>query len=274
MAHFYDIIYKREVDVAVEEEKINYLLSIEGHNYGGYSSSLADFIDDYYFRDLKISANYIDLKPFLSDSKQGAKSTTEGFIFYCETILTLLDQLSCALPYYHNQAIDSTIATIIKIINYDLDKMNLTRESINKEEFGKVIIIIPKDELLESVLSNSKNQDVKEYLIEYKSSHNDGNVKAKEEILKLLATHVEGITKQKKYYDLNKRLFDDADFLFNNLNIRHNQEVKDIRFYNSTSKNREEWLDLAYRETLLVLNSVVEFEDTHKIKEKKKLTGL
>ena len=152
--------------------------------------------------------------------------------------------------------------------------MNLTRKAIETEEFGTVMIIIPKDELLENVLQKPEFKDVRDYLIEYRSSYNDGNVKAKEELLKLLATHIEGITKQSKYREKNKRLFDDADFLYNNLNIRHNQGIKDIRFYNATLSNREYWLDLAYRETLLVLNSVIEYFDNDAIEKKKVEAGL
>ena len=274
MAHFYDSISNRTVDPIDEEEKLNSLFAAEERYYSSYHSSLAYLIDTLYFRSLSLSTNYIDLASFLSDSKEGAKNTTEGFIYYCESLLSLLSQFAFALPRNHNQEIDKTIASIIKIINYDLDKMSLTKEAIKTEEFGTVIIIIPKDELLENVLQKPKFKDVRDYLIEYKSSHNDGNVKAKEELLKLMATHVEGITKQAKYRDKNKRLFDDTDFLYNNLNIRHNQEVKDKRFYNATLSNREHWLDLAYRETLLVFNSVIEYSDNEAIEKKKNEAGL
>ena len=274
MAHFYESLSKSKIDLFAEESKLESLFSEEKRYYYDSWSSLARFIDEHYFRRLELSTNYINLSAFLSDSKEGAMNITEGFIYYCEALLSVLFQFFLHLPRSHNRDIDETVNSINKVIDYDLNKLSLTKKSIETEEFGKIITIIPKDELLENVLQEIKAEDVKEYLIEYRSSHNDGNVKAKEEILKLLATHVEGITKQKKYRDLNERLFKDADFLYNNLNIRHNQEVKDVRFYNATLADREDWLDLAYRETLLVFNSVIECADNDAIEKKKVEAGL
>lgn len=274
MAHFYDSISSRIVNPIEEEEKLDFLFAKEERFYSNYRSSLAQLIDCFYFRNLKLSTNYIDLASFLFDAKQDAKNDEEGFLYYCEALTSLLLQFFDRFSRNRNQEIDKAVNSITKIINYDLDKMNLTKEVIKTEEFGEIIIIIPKDELLENLLQKPKFKDVRDYLIEYRSSHNDGNLKTKEELLKLLATHVEGITKQKKYRDLNERLFRDVDFLYNNLNIRHNQEVKDKRFYDATSANREYWLDLAYRETLLVFNSVIECSDNDAIEKKKVESGL
>lgn len=274
MSHFYDSISNRTVDPVLEEGKLNLLFLKEEHHYDLGFSTLAHLIDKYYFRKLKISANYINLESFLFDSKKSAKNNLEGFIYYCESLLSVLSQFIRVLPENHNPEIDNAISSISKVISYDLDKMNLTKKSIELEEFGTIIIIIPKDELVENILQNSGNKDVRDYLIEYKSSHNDGNVKTKEELLKLLSTHVEGITKQSKYRKRNERLFIDTDFLYNNLNIRHNQEVKDKRFYEATFTNREFWLDLTFRETLLVLNSIIEYNDNDAIEKKKKDAGL
>ena len=43
---------------------------------------------------------------------------------------------------------------------------------------------------------------------------------------------------------------------------------------NVTLPNREHWLDLAYRETLLVFNFVIEYSDNEAIEKKKVEAGL
>lgn len=159
---------------------------------------------------------------------------------------------------------------IYKVINSDLRKLNLTVKEIDDEELGKLFLIVPNNEVLEKALENVDESNIQDYLIEYASSHNDGNVKRKEELLTLMQRYIEGITKDNNYKDLNKRLFENVDMLYNNLNLRHNQKVKDPRFFEATKNNREHWLDVLYDLSLLVINSKNEYKHNKEIMEEKR----
>jgi len=198
----------------------------------------------------------------ISDSIKLIKSKNDKFIYYCEILLSIFYQTIKKYNYLSNLNFEQSSNDILKIINYDLDKMNLGQKSIEIDKMGKIVIIIPKDELLDQILKDNKDINVNDYLIEYKSSHNDGNVKRKEELLRLLSNHIEGITKDKNLKVVYKRLYENTDFLYNNLDLRHNVEVKDRRFYEKTLNNREKWLDMTYRQSLLVIATRTEQKDS------------
>ena len=159
---------------------------------------------------------------------------------------------------------------LMRIINFDLTKLNLTYQIVQNELLGDIALIIPKNLVVDEPLKETKYKNIRPFLVEYMSKHNEGNIQKKENLLSSIDKEIEGITKNPKYKGLNDTLFDDTDFLYNNLNLRHNQEVKDVRFYNKTIANREEWLDLVYRNSILVLSCTKEYDDHLKIKSLKK----
>ena len=117
-----------------------------------------------------------------------------------------------AMPKFQRDEIVSRMKTVIKVVNYDLDKMCLVSKTITDKNYGELVVFVPKDPLLEDVLQENEDENVRQHLIEYKSSRNDGKIEAKEELLRLLAVPVEGITKDKKIRGLNNRLFNNVDF--------------------------------------------------------------
>ena len=57
--------------------------------------------------------------------------------------------------------------------------------------------------------------------------------------------------------------------MYNKLDLRHNVDVKDKRYFEKTLSEREKWLDLVFRETLLVLNLPHHLSDTEEIEKLK-----
>lgn len=265
MSHFYERILNKEFDYNLELQKLNILCREEMHHFMYYSSTLFEYINHEEFRKLKLSYNYLCINDLLDDIVYTEENNRERYIYYCEFFLSLIKQASSNSETYNEVVYD-----ILKIIINNLDKLSLDFKYIDDDKLGKVAIIIPKNEILENVLNCSNNTTISDYLIEYGSSHNDGNISRKEELLKLLANSVEEITKNPNYKDYDKILFSDTNFLYNNLNLRHNQKVNDTRYYDVTYADREKWLDLTYRNTLLVLNTIVKKEDSLKVEKLKK----
>lgn len=182
--------------------------------------------------------------------------------------MTVLIQLSdVSLPYL---AFDEAVDNVNKLIKYDLNKLGLKIEKIEDEQMGTLAIIIPKDVLLDCVLNSVEEKNIQHHLIEFMSSHSEGDIKRKEEILILLSKYVEGITKDNDLKIVYNRLYDNTDFLYNNLDLRHNIKVKDKRFYNKTLDEREKRLDITYRYTLLVIATKTEDYDSKCITKLKK----
>ena len=267
MSHFYEILKSSELNIEEELLKIKMMFEKEYIEPHFCKTSLFEFINYYGFRNLPLSCNYIEIDALFTDIMKSAKNVTESFIFYCELLLSIAYQF----PIPDNPYYETKLEEIIKVIGYDLEKLNLVRKLINDDNYGPLYIIIPNDIILESALTIVDDSNIQNYLIEYKSSHNDGNKQRKTELLKLISNYIEGITKNKDYKEKYKSFFSDIDFLYNNLGLRHNQKVKNKLFLDSVSDSLEEWLDRLYRESLLAISLTIEFEDSKAISKLKNI---
>lgn len=233
----------------------------------GSNESLCSYIDKKFFRSLKLAYNYLHISEFLQDSLEDADNENGRYVFYCEAIYTIIDQLmNLKIDFDSDDTewIRRQIDSIERIIETNASKLNLVLKKI-ETDIGSIIILIPNNSLVEETLEYVENTNVQNYLIEYSSVRNNGNIERKEEILKLLATTVEGITKQEKYKNKFKQLCSNVDLLYNKLDLRHNVRVKDRRYYDRTISSREKWLDLVFRETLLVLNLENHYDDLNDV---------
>ena len=97
--------------------------------------------------------------------------------------------------------------------------MNLVPKEI-QTEIGVVTTFIPNDSLLEKTLEEVNDENIERYLIEYSSSRTNGNVNKKTEILKLLSSTVEGITKVERFRNKYKQLCRNTDLMYNKLDLR------------------------------------------------------
>lgn len=254
MSHYFERIINKEIDTYSEIEKIENIFFNEKEFLStlGEYASVSELIDKTCFRKLKISANFLHLRELFDFLVEQKPEEEYVLIEFFELVLSLIIQFA-ERPAIHQKDVpfvNRKFSEIDKIITYDLEKLGLEKKKIDSN-LGKIAIIIPHDEKIERAISlvNKNNRD---YLIEYLSKKTERNTRRKEELLKLLANDVENITKNKSLRAQNERLFEDTDFLFNNLDLRHGVEVNDKCFYDATLNDREKWLDITFNEVINV----------------------
>ena len=181
MAHFYEKLLQNKVDYLKEDFKILSLFCNEKDYYAnGIYSSLESCIDQYFYRELKVSFNNTSCQDSF-DLINGIADTQEKFLETCEFILTLALQVA---EITRNETINRKFKEIIKIINSDLDLLDLDYKKIENNKLGSVIIIIPKNIELEAAIEEIDDTNVKDQLINYNYRAYEGKPKEKENILK------------------------------------------------------------------------------------------
>lgn len=270
MSHFHERVLNNTIDYQKELAKLKYLLEEETFYdyYVHRDVSTIYYLNYTVFRRLPLSTNYISLFDLLDDIRE--EDDSASFLAYSEMVLSLACQLlpgSISLGDYEQQ-VNNSFKCAIKVIDYDLNKLSLKYEFIDTDA-GKVVMIIPKDILLETVLDHA-DDDLSAKLIRYKSSKMEGDVAGKEEILLSLNKTVEPILKDESLKSINERLFDDVGFMLNNFDLRHNNKETNVqKFYYATLPEREMWLDKLYFGMLLVLNAKQENQIHNAIKSLK-----
>ena len=265
MSHFYERVLKDDIDYFKEINKLVRLFEKEViHTDVFYESvPIAKYINEVFFRKLDLSTNFVSLFDLLTEIKN--EESIKCFIEYSELILSISAQL-INKEYYSRSDKDSVeeqLLSIIKIIKYDLQKLNLEYQFITNDA-GRVAIILPKDAFVESVLEDIGDQNISKGIIEYKSTKMEGNVDGKEKLLYSFGKYIEPLLKNDDLKEKNKRLFDDVSFMLNNFDLRHNNKnVNEQKYYHATLKDREKWLDKLFAEILLVIKSEKE-SDIHK----------
>ena len=246
MSHFYEMI-ESPIDYQTELNKIRILFELETVNANQKACSFLEHIEKMCFRSMKLSCNFLSVSSYLDNAIGEAKNVREQWLYYCEAVSSLLFQFFEHFKGKIDIAFDEKIAEVLKIIDFDLDRLNLKRTITHHEIMGPISIIIPKDPAVDEALKIITDFDCRRYIIEYAAKRNEGNIKRKEELLILISKHVEEVIKDKLFSHNEKELCSDVGFLLNNLDLRHNKNVNDIRFYNKTLAKREQWLDLLYR---------------------------
>lgn len=257
MAHFYERVLESNVDYLKEINKIVKLFETEKINNSLFYKqvSIATYINEVFFRKLDLSTNNISLFDLLSEI--GQMDPVNCFIEYAELILSLSVQLIDKEYYSKNdkEAVEEQLLSIIKIIKYDLDKLNLDYQFVTNDA-GRVAVILPKDALVESVLDDVDDQNISKGIVEYKSLRMEGNIDGKEKLLYSFGKFIEPLLKNAELREMNKRLFDDVSFMLNNFDLRHNnKDINEQKYYRATLLKRETWLDELFTDILLVIKS-------------------
>ena len=144
------------------------------------------------------------------------------------------------------------LRSFLEKIEYYLEKFNYKIEKIEEDKF----IIVKSDELLESVVENDNNKDIKEYLLEYQSNN-------------LQTKNIKERVKEKKnllfiiYRDKNGLEGTDTllDKLVNKCDIRHGidckEDNKDVEYFRKhySSEEKEEIYNNIFRYMLYLLDN-------------------
>lgn len=201
--------------------------------------------------------------------------TLENLLIFCEYTKNLIE--NCIWDKYralqdycdYDLAIDKMLDTYL---NQMSEVINVLQYSFYQKENGKYILI-PNDQVLVSVVE-VVDDDLSYRVIEYNHYSMKGDINQKKTILLQLATKLEPQRNELKR--LNKTLEDNLFFLFNNLNIRHNNVTAgDNKNYKETVAKMspdelENWYDETYQLCLLAFLELDNVERMQKIKELKK----
>ena len=257
MSHFYERVLNGDIDYYKEINKFIRLFEEETIHTDIYynSVSIAKYINEMFFRKLDLSTNFVSLFDLLAEIKK--EINVNCFVEYAELILSISAQLKNKEYYSYSdkESVEEQLSLIIKVIEFDLEKLNLEYQFINNDA-GCVAIILPKEALVESVIEDVEDQNISRGIIEYKSIKMEGNVDEKEKLLCSFGKYIEPLLKNDELKEKNKRLFDDVSFMLNNFDLRHNnKDTNEQKYYRATLKDREKWLDKLFIEILFVIKS-------------------
>jgi len=179
------------------------------------------------------------------------------------TISSLSNEVIIVLEFIENMIRQCDIVIINNRFNftnnYPILKENIT---LFLEHFGyetyyleddEQVIIIEKNPAATSTAEISEPETAKK-IIQYNHYTLKGNIEAKKAILISLASEIE--PKKKELEKFNPSLSDDLFFMFNNMNLRHNNVEPNDKNYkpyiaNMDNSTLESWYDETYQMVLL-----------------------
>ena len=202
-----------------------------------------------------------------------SKDDINYFITFCEYLLNFITSLQQ-----------------IKLTNTEKKKITILETQLNKiiekisyqiiEQEKKTKILIPKDQVANSVAEIIKDDDLSYRVIEYNHHSMKGDIEQKKSILLRLAHQLEPLDDKLK--SINDALKSNLFFMFNNLDLRHNnttrnptkEEKQDTYYKEIVAKmppeELESWYDETYQLCLLAFLELDNVERMQKIEELKK----
>lgn len=267
MSHFFERIDNKILDY---EDEISKIYSLLNEKYA--LTSAIRIINSYCFRKLPLSGNYLTLESMLDDIVEDDNLDCQNrFVCMSEIVLSVWEQTDSRMidSYSESKFLWKQLNALKNLIEFDLSKLNLECKFI-VNSYGKVASIGPKNELLESVVESISDTNVEHQLIIYNSVSAKGKINEKENILCAIYSFVEGYLKDKQLLQMNERLFENVSFLYNNLNMKHNNDkCNDTFFFQETLSDREKWLDDLFHLVLMVIASKQECDINQSINDLK-----
>lgn len=241
---------QREINLNYEFQKIEQMIFVEEISLYGwtlYNEIEKNFRrwehkDNYAsFSELRISLGF---EMYLT-TKGGMDFTIEildvpEFLLYCEMILNILS----ATILSRDKSTNDQVSNIKAVIKADITKLNHEILTTHDRKY----LIIQCDAAASSV-ADLVDYDIAKTILQYNHYLLKGDIDEKRSLLKIIADDLEG--KQVKLKD-NKSLKDDLFYLFNNMNIRHNNSEPSSKNYNPifselTTRQIEDWYDEIYQ---------------------------
>lgn len=250
---FYELLANIDFDPQEEYGKLWRLFFCEkkiNFRYNYYT--LAEFIDDYYFRCLSFRGSCTSLSEMLQAIElfEDSDGSIDTLFVFCEFLYAVLFDTQ-AKNYEHS--IKTTRATICDNVQHILA---CTNHELSKDREGRTIVV--EKNKATTLAAELVDDDIIAYdLIEYNHFVLKGDLDTKKKLLCSIATHIEPILNERKL-SLNgfKQLESDAGFLLNSFHIRHNNKTgaKEQEYIASIADAElEEWYDRAYEVALSVI---------------------
>ncbi len=266
----FERIQQRKLDLTEEYIKLDTVICSE--SVGG---STIEQIFEFYFREWEFRGNYLSLQEMRDDFglnienfafgfKINRKISEDLFFIYSELIanlgLAFANQLDKYDLYKKYSAVLSTVRLDIENINYSF------------KELASGQVIVAEINPAATAVSEIVEPDLSDKIIEYNHYLLRGDLAKKREILLALAHKLEAVRPQLK--QINRSLEDNASYLLNTINIRHNNKDDTSKYYNAfvatmSDADLEHWYDETYQTLLFALLAVEQVDRNRAIDELK-----
>lgn len=218
---------------------------------------IENFVDTYIFKAWKGRATCIDcndmletlgLKEILTDSVDITENDILSYLEYAANILRLVNNVKFKNGASHNMT--DIYRAALDNVNSCLDWLNFeTKVSAKKD----IVLVVEKNAAATSV-AELVDEELAYSIISYNHFLLKGNIDEKRKILFKLANEIE--PRRNELEKINYTLADNIFYMFNNLNIRHNNiKIGDKHYKEYVAKmsksELEEWYDKLYQEILL-----------------------
>nr|WP_305142453.1 hypothetical protein [uncultured Acetatifactor sp.] len=265
------ILVEANIDIKREYDRLysSFYLQKNQDMYGNYYSlqelCAANFIN-IPFRGTCLNLDDFDDFYDIHFEKVPSNFDLNYLILFCEYTYNFALYLNINMTPMHlgmntpQQVYLQQIAKVIEAIGY----MMVQKENIT--------IMIPKSQEAIAV-SEIVPSDLSYKVIEYNHHALQGNIEAKKAILLLLANQLE--PKRNQLKNVNRLLETNIFFLYNSVNIRHNNCDINSNSYkeytaNMSKKNLEIWYDEIYQLSLLAFLELDNIERINRIEELKR----
>lgn len=269
---FSQVLKNASVDIRREYTRLYalfYVQKIRSHNMNEYTLRdlcAANFIN-VSFRGTCISLNDFDYSHKYIFEEKPSKFDIDYLIRFCEYSYNLL--LSCQSPelsisffdmqepmHFYIQQVDRVIEAIGYIHNWH----------------DGITDFVPKDQVAISV-AEIIDPSLSYRVIEYNHHSMTGDIERKKSVIVALADMLE--PQRKKLGQIDKSLEDNLFYLFNNMNLRHNNANPEGNKYNPAFSNMktaeiEKWYDDTYQMCLLAFLELDNIERKERVDKLKK----
>lgn len=250
------------------------------NTYG--DKTLFEYFDEYCFEDWMQRGHFVDLDDFLKcigfdNLKRSATEDVEEFFTLIELIYNVWVLVNVDVANYDKMGYklewEGNYYHLKKVMDDILGQYNYTAYVDKKNEKVLVIENTPGVTAVAEIVEPSLALEV----IKYNHYALKGEIELKKSILLKMAQQLE--PQRKSLHAIDSKLEDNIFFMFNNLDLRHNNRSandKSYKEYVAKMKKRdlEKWYDELYQMVLLAFLLLDNVDRTEKVKELKgKITG-
>lgn len=244
--------------------------------------TLFEYFDEYCFEDWMQRGHFVDLDDFLKciefgNLKRSATEDVEAFLTLIELIYNVWVLVNVDVANYNKIGYklewEGNYYHLKKVMDDILGQYNYTAYVDKKNEKVLVIENTPGVTAVAEIVEPSLALEV----IKYNHYALKGEIELKKSILLKMAQQLE--PQRKSLHAIDSKLEDNIFFMFNNLDLRHNNRSandKSYKEYVAKMKKRdlEKWYDELYQMVLLAFLLLDNVDRTEKVKELKgKITG-
>lgn len=251
------------IDIAEEYGKLYDLFYGQDKDGRSLSECISNNFLDFHFRGTCLTLEEFDRKHGFNFEESPRYFNIDYFVSFCEYVWNFVTILpgNYFFRYYDKLFFWEHIEKLVDLIGY---------QSVQEDGFK---IFVPKDNVAIAVSESPLIPDDVSYkVIAYHHHSMKGDLEAKKETIRKLADLLE--PKRENLKNQNKQLATDLFFMFNNLNIRHNNISLDDKKYKKyvaemSPEDLETWYDEIFQMCLLAFMELDHGERKAKIDELK-----